>query len=116
MGFFDGYEDTGGISYVSGEEKAVLIKNEVPLEVIRIFESDHAEYGPKYNIVITLDGEERVISFKKGSVFSRDRMLAAMREYLEAKDEGEPNPEVVIYKVKQSQLLRDANAEPEAEG
>lgn len=117
MGFFDTYKDEGSGNYIGKDERQTLIANEVPLEIVKIYETQHSEYGPKYNVVVNLEGEERTISWKKadenGGVYSRDRMLVAMQEYLESKGDDDPLPRVVIYRVKQAQLLRDADATTE---
>lgn len=108
MGFFDSYKEEGGLSYVGAEEKAVLIKNETPLEVQRVFFSEAGQFGPKFTMVVLLEGEERAISFGAGKVESRDRMLLAMSEYLDTEDEETEKPVVKLVKVKQSVLIRNA--------
>jgi hypothetical protein len=105
--FFDSYQDEGGLSYVSSEEKAILINNKVPFKVLRVWHSE-GQFGPKYTLVVDFEGEERALSFGSGKVESRDRMLDAMMEYLD--QEGDPVPPVVyIAKIKQSQVLKNAS-------
>lgn len=105
--FFETFEDEGGLSYVSSEEKAILVRDKVPFKVLRVWHGE-GQFGPKYTLVVDFDGEERAISFGSGKVESRDRMLDAMIEYLD--QEGDPEPPVVyIAKVKQSQVLRNAS-------
>lgn len=113
MGFFDNYQDEGGLNYVDQEEKQALIKNDTPLTVLRVFTGE-GQYGAKYNMVVELDGEERCISFGAGKVESRDRMFDAMIEYLDVEeDDKDPewtNPVVKLVKVKQSILVRNAES------
>ena len=106
MGFFDSYKDEGGLSYVGAEERIVFNKNKTPFPILRVWHGE-GQYGPKYTLVIELDGEERALSFGAGKVESRDRMLDAMIEYLDTEDEVE-FPKVVLTKVKQSWILVNA--------
>lgn len=109
MGFFDGYKDEGGLSYIGAEEKAVLIETAAPLEVQRVF-SGEGQFGPKYTMVVVWDGDERAISFGAGKVESRDKMFDAMIDYLDSEEEVEL-PVVKLVKVKQSVLVRPAGDE-----
>lgn len=107
MGFFDEYKEEGGLDYVGKDEKSVLITNGTPLEVQRIFHSEAGQFGPKYTMIVLLNGDERAISFGAGKVESRDRMLDAMSEYLDTEEEVE-KPVVKLVRVKQSVLIRNA--------
>lgn len=118
MGFFDGFKDEGGLNYVDAEEKAAIIKNATPLEVVRVF-AGTGTYGSKYTMVFLLEGEERAISFgavkEDGTgVPSRDRMFEAMIEYFATEpQEGEEheNPVVKLVKPKQAVLVKNAEGE-----
>jgi len=102
--FNDIFQDEGGNNYVGKEEKAVLVKGNVPFPVTRVTRVEAGRFGPKYNVHTVLDGEERVISFGAGSVESRDRMLDALQGYL-LSDDAEPT-ELYMELDKQSVLLR----------
>jgi hypothetical protein len=106
-GFFDNFVQESG-NWIAAEEKAELAKQGVPLNVVRIFQST-GEYGPKYNVVIDLEGEERTLSFGAEKVPSRDRMFDAMIGYLED-EEAEPIV-LKLTKVKQAYILKDFNEE-----
>lgn len=94
--FFDNFEEVGGLSWVGAAEKEELIKRGTPITVSRVFLSQ-SKYGPRYVVAFELDGDERAIGFPTESgVESRNVMLAALAEYLEA-DDAEP----VILKLKQ---------------
>jgi hypothetical protein len=108
MGFFDNYKDEGGLNYISAEEKSALIKNKVPLTVLRVWYGE-GQYGPKYTAVVEYEGEERAVSFGAGKVESRDRMFDAMMEWFNQEGEEDP-PKVVLEKVKQSIILKNADA------
>jgi hypothetical protein len=95
-GFFDTFETTAGLNFVGKDEKADLIADSVPLTVVKVF-STESQYGPRYILVVQLDGEERAIGFGKGTVQSRDSMLAAMEAYLE----GE-SVEPIVVKLSQA--------------
>lgn len=104
MAFKDEYKDTGGLNFVGKEEKAELIDSAEQFPIRQVFKGNSTEYGPKYNLIVELDGEERCISFGAGSVESRDRMLDAMIDYLD-ENEGEEVP-VYLERQKQSILIR----------
>lgn len=108
MGFFDGYKEEGGLNYIGSEEKAVIIKEGLPLTFLRAWTGE-GQFGPKYTVVVEYDGEERAVSFPAGKVESRDRMLDAMIEYVDVDEDAKPEdwelPVFKIAKVKQSQVL-----------
>lgn len=104
MAFKDEFKDTGSLNYIGKEEKAELIESAEQFPVSQVFKAASAEYGPKYNCIVELDGESRCLSFGAGSVESRDRMLDAMIDYLE-ENEGDEVP-VYLEKNKQSILIR----------
>ena len=107
-GFFDAYKVESG-NWIAAEEKAELAKQGVPLNVIRVYQAT-GEYGPKYNVVIDLEGEERTLSFGAEKVPSRDRMFDAMIGYLESEEEHDPIV-LKLTKVKQAYILKDYNEE-----
>jgi len=106
MGFFDTYVDEGGGNWVGSAEKRELIADATPLPVVKVSERD-SQYGPEFVLTTTIDGEQRDMSFTKGSVQSRDRMFEALLDYL-----ADPNAEpvtLVLKKIKQSQVLVNAD-------
>ena len=112
MGFWDSYEenDTSGLSFVSKEEKAVLIKNAVAFPVQGVREHN-GKFGAKYLILTVLPGsdEQRAITFARTpeNPSSRDRLFESIAEYLET-DGAEP-PVVVIQQ--EGQFQKVVNAE-----
>lgn len=110
--FFDNYVDEGGASFIGKDEKAVLVKNKTVLPIVRAYAfTDTGNYpGPAQAVVVDLDGEERRMSFKTGTVETRDRMIEAMIAYFDENgDDAEP-VEVVLERAGNAFLLRDANA------
>lgn len=112
MGFFDEYKDSGaGGTWIGKDEKAELIANGVPLVVTAISQEDHSDYGERYIADVTLpdeyaseDGETaRQVSFPKGTVESRDRMLDAMEKWLD--DPTHESPTVKLEKVGRSIIV-----------
>ena len=112
IGFFDTYEDDGGAPFLSKEEKAALVKSGATIGVTNVYAfMDAGQYpGPAYKLVLDIDGEERVTSFKQNTnVDSRDSMLKAMAAHFADSEEAE-RVDVVLYKVGNAFLLKDANA------
>lgn len=110
MGFFDVFQDEGapdGGPYISKSEKADLIANATPVTISKVeFQPEKGYKGSdRYLLTVTVDGndEERALSFGTGTVDSRDRMLAAMSEFLDA-NPGE-TVAVVIEEAGAAQLL-----------
>ncbi len=108
MGFFDNFEDTSGASFIGKDEKEELIKDATVLPVLRISLGE-SQYGERYLVTVDLDGEERAITFNTGSVESRDRMLAALANYLDSED-AEP-VSVVVSRVGRSLILKNPDSE-----
>lgn len=108
--FFDSYTDEGGGAFLSKEEKQVLIEEETRFPIISVSGPTETKYGPRFVVGVEIEGETRLIGFKQGVVFSRDRMLTAMQEHLEGED-AEP-PEVILALNGRSQILVDPDAEP----
>jgi hypothetical protein len=104
VGFYDEFVDTGGGNFIGKEEKAELIESATPLPVNRVIKGE-SKFGPRYVLTVSLDGEDRALSFTAGSVESRDRMLDALQGYL-ADNEGE-TVNVVMVKVGQSVILKN---------
>lgn len=112
--FFDNYKDTGGLSFIGQAEKAELITGGVVMEALRVFRTadTFANDGSERDIlVVSLDGEERALGFKVGTVESRDHMLAALSNYLQ-QDDAEP-VNIKLVKRGRSVLVVDADAEQE---
>lgn len=114
MSFWDEFKDVGGGQYVSAEEKAALIENGVAFQILAIADDPGNKYGPRYILKVSLpnpltgENEERNIGFQQGTVQSRDRMLAAMQDYLASADAEDVF--VVLEKVGQAILIRNAAA------
>ena len=90
MGFFDTYQDTAPEgSWVGKDEKDTLIANATPMTVVKV-ERGEGQFGERFVATVTIDGEERLISFPFGTVESRDRMLNALEKYLEDADAEPP--------------------------
>ena len=87
---FDWGAYKGGGAYLTPEEKAVLIDNEVVFEVTGVREDEENKFGPRYVVTavipnaLTGEDEERFIGFPIGSgVVSRDKQLEGMLGYFE---------------------------------
>lgn len=110
--FFDEYEDLGGGNWISSEEKAVMIENGIPFDVLSVVEDPAGKYGARFVLKVlcpdSTTGEmtERQIGFAQNSVESRDRMLHQMKEYL-AREDAKP-VSVKIERVGRSDILRQA--------
>lgn len=113
MGFFDTYTDTSGSGYVNAAEKKVLMDEGVTFPISQVFVEDHPEFGERYVASVTVPGEDgledRRISFPKGTVDSRDRMLDAMEKWLE--DPDNELPIVKLTKVGRSIIIVPADAD-----
>ena len=105
-GFFDDYDDSyeGGGAFVGAAEKAELINAGEPFPVTGVSRQEEGKFGPKFFVNITLDGEPRTLTFTIGSVGSRDKMLAAMQEYLVLPESEAPI--CYLQKAGQAILLR----------
>jgi len=107
--FFDTFVETSG-SFVNSDEKIALAEAGIPIPVLAVAERD-GKFGEEYALQVevtdpaTGDVEERQMTFKIGTVQSRDRMLAAMQEWF--KNGGAP-VSVKLEKVGQSWILRKA--------
>lgn len=94
MGFWDNYEDIGGGSWVSAEEKQVLAESGIPLTITGVVDDDGNKYGARYVVKFTApdpetgEEEERQVGLQKDTVESRDRFLQQAQEFLRAG--GEP--------------------------
>jgi hypothetical protein len=88
--FFGTYVDDnpggGGGQYVSGPEKEALLDSGESFTIVgvKFDEKGGFDNADRFLLDIILAGTERKLSFQAGSVDSRDRMLAAMAEYLDA--------------------------------
>lgn len=111
MGFFDEFKDVSGGSWVGKEEKAELIASGAVLSVTDVIYDPTNKYGPRYVVKFQLDGEDRSLGFGAESVESRDRMLAALAEYLD-RNEGE-HVDLIMEQNGRSVVLREAVAASE---
>lgn len=94
MGFWDNYQDIGGGSWVSAEEKLVLAESGIPLTITAAVDDDDNKYGARYVVKFTApdpetgEDEDRQVGLQKGTVESRDRFLKQVQAHLA--DGGEP--------------------------
>jgi hypothetical protein len=109
-GFFDTYEDEGfdGSAFLTKAEKEVLIEEGVAFPVTSVHAAE-SKFGPRWIVGVEIEGEPRLVGFSRGMVFSRDRLLVALEDYL-AEDGAEP-PECKITLVGRSQILGPAEGE-----
>jgi hypothetical protein len=113
--FFDNYQDLGGGgTYMAAPEKNVLIDQGIPFTIDKLaFEAEGPFDGkPRFVAFVTVpdpdtgETEERQISYTKNSgAESRDKMLAAMQEYL---DGGGDPVKVKMYRAGRAILLEAA--------
>lgn len=85
--FFDTYVDDSPVDsiYVTGEEKDALLASGDSFTIKAISLDPGDKYGERFLLVVEGIGEgERKLGFQTGTVDSRDRMLAAMAEFLAA--------------------------------
>jgi DNA-binding cell septation regulator SpoVG len=112
MAFFDTFQDIGGGEWISSTEKQEIIDNGIVLTITKIVVDEANKYGPRYVAMVLMpnletgDEEERQIWFPIETVQSRDRMLAAMKSYLESDDAEDVL--VKLEKVGNSILVRQA--------
>ena len=117
MAFWDEYQDIGGGSWISAEEKQVMAENGIPFTVSAVVDDDENKYGPRFVVKglvpdpETGEEEERQVGFPKDTVESRDRMLRALQGYL-AGDDAEPVI-VKIAKIGRSYVLQNAAGDAE---
>jgi hypothetical protein len=113
VGFdFDKY-DSGG-AYLGAAEKKAVAEAGIPFVITAVREEQENRFDqPRYVLTVTLpnpetgDEEERLISFPIGSgVDSRDRMLAALKDYIEGPDAEEVKAK--LEKVGRSYIIRQA--------
>ena len=116
-GFWDTYVDEGGGLYVTAEEKAALIENEVAFQILSIENDDDNTYQgnvmPRFLVTVSLanpltgEDEERLFGFAKGvPATSRDRLLEALEAYLGEK--GAEDVFVTLERVGQFIAIRKA--------
>jgi len=109
-GFFDTYvQAPTGSAFVGKEEKEEMIASAYPFPILKVVKGQ-TQYGERYIITTEIEGEERSLGFGAGTVFSRDRLLDNVAEWLEA---GNPPPTVVMKRIKRSIVLENPNAEAE---
>jgi hypothetical protein len=88
--FFGTYVDDnpggGGQQYVTGGEKDALLESGDAFTIVGVKFDEKGGYdnADRFVLDVILAGEERKLTFQAGSVDSRDRMLAAMAEFLDA--------------------------------
>ena len=90
QGFWDTYKDEGGGKYLTAPEKAKLIDNATPLEIVAVrFDEKNQFQGnpaPRYVVTFVVDGVERFAGFaiSEDGDSSRDRLLGALVDYLDS--------------------------------
>lgn len=111
MGFDFAKYDTGG-NYLKAAEKKAVAEAGIPFVITAVKEGEY-DGQPRYvlDIIVpnpeTGDDEERLLAFPIGSgVESRDRMLAALMEYLEGDSPEEVKAK--LEKVGRSYIIREA--------
>lgn len=115
MSFWDEYQDIGGGSWISAEEKAVMAENGIPFTVSAVVDDDENKYGERFVVKglvpdpETGEDAERQVGFPKGTVESRDRMLRQLQGYLQG--EGAEPVVVKIAKIGRSYVLQNAAGE-----
>lgn len=88
MGFWDEYQDIGGGTWVSAEEKQVFASEGIPLSITDVIDDDGNKYGARYVVKFTApdpetgEDEERSLGLQKGTVESRDRFLKQAQGFL----------------------------------
>ena len=107
MGFFENFQDTSGLNWISKDEKAVLIDEGVEFPILSVSRAE-SKFGPRYVVTTDIEDETRAIGFPAGSVESRDRMLDALEKYLESED-AEP-PVVRLVRAGNSILIKEASS------
>jgi hypothetical protein len=70
-----------GNAFLSAEDVQQLIKNSTVVEIIGINFQEGGKFGDAYQVQLNIEGDERIKSFTKGSVPSRDQMLDDMTTY-----------------------------------
>ena len=114
MSFWDNYDDAPAGSYIKAAEKKALAECGIPFQVTAVAyeQADRFEGKPRYTLSITVpnpetgEDEERLLPFPAGSgAESRDRMLAAMREYF---DGGGDPVSCKVEQVGRAYFLRQA--------
>jgi hypothetical protein len=111
VSFFDEYTEIRG-NFIGADEKQVLIDEGIPFQITAIQFDEENKFGPRYVAGVLVpdpangEEEERLISFPKGTVDSRDRMLAQMTDYL-ARDDAQPVL-VKLEKAGKAILIRQA--------
>ena len=97
MAFKDDYVDTGGLSYVTTEEKDVLIAEGVvfPITNVRFDEGGGYKGKDRFLATVELEGEERALSVDAESVPTRIRLFNKLVSYFGG-DEAEPVPVKIV--------------------
>lgn len=105
--FSEVYQDTGGLPFVSEDEKEALIETGAEFPALRVYRGE-GQWGPKYNLVTVLpdEDEEKVMAFSAGSVDSRDRLLDRLIDFLEEEEDAEPTV-FKLTRIKRSLILVD---------
>lgn len=111
MGFDFSKYDTGG-NYIGAAEKKAIAEAGIPFVITAIKESEY-DGQPRYVLSVTVpnpetgDTEERLLGFPIGSgVESRDRMLDALKDYLDG--DGAEEVKAKLEKVGKAYLIREA--------
>jgi hypothetical protein len=82
-------------SFIKGEEKATLIKQEAEFPITGVRLIPNGSYDKKsdqYVVQLELDGEARSLGFTAGTVWTRDDLLDKLVEYFDAEADAEAVP------------------------
>jgi hypothetical protein len=88
---------------MTAAEKALLVAEGVTF-AIKAVRTGANEYGSFWVTEIEIEGEPRTMFFSDGKVFSRDRLLKALKDYFEQDAEAEP-VEAKLTLNKRSQII-----------
>jgi hypothetical protein len=105
-GFWDTYKDEGGGKYLTAAEKNALIDAGTVLQITGVRYDEKNQFqgnpAPRYVVTFLIDGVERFAGFaiSEDGDSSRDRLLAAILDYLDSGNADE-KIEVVMEKIGQ---------------
>lgn len=105
-GFWDTYKDEGGGKYLTAAEKNALIDAGTVLQITGVRYDEKNQFqgnpAPRYVVTFLIDGVERLAGFaiSEDGDSSRDRLLAAILDYLDSGNADE-KIEVVMEKIGQ---------------
>jgi hypothetical protein len=105
--FKDEFIDEGGRTYLSAEEKAVLVKEgaTLPVTECRFDEGGGYKGKDRFLLAVDLEGESRLLSFDAESVPSRVRLLNKLAAYFNREDAETTDIKVVLADDGRTQLI-----------